>query len=485
MNKPSHQDASGPRGKSLHAILAYGARGWPVVPLHTPTEKGCSCGRPDCSSPGKHPRIQHGLKDATTDEATIQGWWKRWPEANVGIVTGALSGLVVIDQDGPDAEKALRDKELPATPCVRTGKGLHRYFAYPGVDTRRRIRLLPEVDLLGEGGYVVAPPSLHPSGHHYEWVNGFHHETLALAPCPAWLVSLARKKTNNRPSTPSVGETIPEGRRNATLTSLAGTMRNRGMGEEAILAALKEENAARCRPLLPNDEVCRIARSIIRYTPMAAIYHPSDLGNAELLVELFGNQIRYVHLWRRWLIWDEQRWVPDLGGGIDRLVSLAVRERLRRAAELEDQKERKKEVAWAITSEAANRKSGALDWARSQPGVPILPKDLDADPWLLNVQNGTIELRTGKLRPHDPADLITKLAPVEYDPDVTSLLWASFLDKITGGDDELKGFLQRTVGYSLTGDTSEEILFFVQGPTNTGKSSFIEGDYGPSTGPVG
>jgi hypothetical protein len=162
----------------LAAALDYASRGWPVEPLHTPTENGlCSCGKRNCSSPGKHPRTLHGLKDASTDPDVITKWWEAWPEANVGVVTGKISGLVVLDVDPrASGDKSLAELErehgsLPTTLEARTGGGgRHIVFAYPAGGVRTRIGLMPGLDLKSDGGYFVAPPSLHASGGRYEWV---------------------------------------------------------------------------------------------------------------------------------------------------------------------------------------------------------------------------------------------------------------------------------------------------------------------------
>ena len=153
------------------------------------------------------------------------------------------------------------------------------------------------------------------------------------------------------------------------------------------------------------------------------------------------------------------------------------------AASAGDEVQRKALGEHARKSESESRIKAAIELAKSEPGVPVLPDQLDVDPWLLNATNGTVDLRSGKLRPHCREDLITKLAPVAYIPDATLTQWDDFLADTTNADTDLIGFLQRAVGYSLTGDCREEVLFFVHGPAAAGKSTFIEvikaalGDY--------
>lgn len=169
-----------------------------MFPLHTIRAGRCSCRHEDCSHPAKHPLTGHGLRDATTSREQIGSWWGRWPWANVGIATGADSGLIVIDVDprsgGDDSLARLQSLmgSLPATLTVATGGGgRHLFYAHPGVEvgnTAGRLpgvaEALPGVDLRGDGGYVVAPPSGHASGRPYRWANGPNVE---LAPAPGWL----------------------------------------------------------------------------------------------------------------------------------------------------------------------------------------------------------------------------------------------------------------------------------------------------------
>lgn len=186
--------------RPIDAALVYAHRGWEVFPCHTPahTPGSCTCCRADCSSPGKHPRIRSGLHEAARDEAVIRRWWANWPDANVAIRTGAASGLVVIDIDpdhgGNETLQRVLDERgpLPACRTVRTGSGgRHFYFAHPGFDVPNDTgrRLGPGIDIRGDGGYVIAPPSLHVSGGRY--AVAAHGGQIV--PPPGWLAELLKR----------------------------------------------------------------------------------------------------------------------------------------------------------------------------------------------------------------------------------------------------------------------------------------------------
>lgn len=262
----------------LTAALGYAKSGWAVFPLHTPNGNGlCDC-RKQCSSPGKHPRTMNGLNGATTDEAQVRQWWGMWPHANIGVATGAKSGFFVLDIDkdhgGPESVKALTEKHglFPERIFQRTGGGgWHVLFKHPGIrigNIQSSDRLGRGIDVRGDGGYIVAAPSLHASGRQYAWGTPFDK----LPDAPHWLIEALRRPETSQP-TPhysSVAD-IPEGQRNNLLTSIAGAMRRRGLSEGAICAALKVENLQRCVPPLPEADIEKIARSIARYSPEAPI----------------------------------------------------------------------------------------------------------------------------------------------------------------------------------------------------------------------
>lgn len=243
------------------------ARGWKVFPVN-----------------GKVPATLHGLNDASGQEDTIAKWWTRWPDHGIGVATGEASGFWVIDLDSVEARDAFaalqaENGDLPHTVAAKTGKGWHVYWQMPeGVSIRNSAsKIAPGVDVRGTGGYVVAPPSIHPSGGRYGWIAGRDPDSVEIAQPPDWLLRIVQAPERPDRVAPSVdGETISEGGRNHVLTSLAGTMRRRGMARPAILAALHEENRLKCDPPLGDEEVQRIAESVSRYEPTAP---PSPNGN--------------------------------------------------------------------------------------------------------------------------------------------------------------------------------------------------------------
>lgn len=209
----------------------------------------------------------------------------------------------------------------------------------------------------------------------------------------------------------------------------------------------------------------------------------TDLGNARRLVAQHRGAIRFCYLWDKWLYWTGDRWMKDDVGETERYAK-AVAVSLKAEAEAcKDEYSARELTKWAKRAESSDRIHAMIRLARSEPGIPLRPDEVDPDPWLLNVANGTLDLKRGELKPHDPKDMITRLAPVAYDPKARCPLWEKFLLRVMEGDLELIDFLQRAVGYSLTGDTSEQALFFLHGVGANGKTTFVQtvsalmGDY--------
>jgi putative DNA primase/helicase len=199
----------------------------------------------------------------------------------------------------------------------------------------------------------------------------------------------------------------------------------------------------------------------------------TDVGNAQRLVARNGQDLRYCKEWGNWLVWDEVRWVSDTSYAVERQAKTTIRDLYRVAATLEDDDQRVKLSRHAARSESAPRIKNMIEMAKSELGVSVSPDQLDADPWAFNVQNGMLDLQTGRLQSHQREDLITKLSPVAFDPKAVCPTWIAFLDYILGGDEALGRFVQKAVGYSLTGSTQEQCYFILHGSGANGKSTFI------------
>jgi len=212
--------------------LAYAARGWLVLPCHEPTMTGCSCRRPDCASPAKHPRLRHGLHDATLDPALIRRWWARWPDAGVAVRTGAESGLVVVDVDRHSGGFTSLGQlqrchgRLAPTPVTFTGGGgRHYWFRHPGRSVANSTgRLGAGIDIRGDGGYVMAPPTKHISSRHYEWVA-----QPPLAALPDWVLERSREPIL-APPLPRHRSTAAGPWAGAALTAEVGRVRSAPQG---------------------------------------------------------------------------------------------------------------------------------------------------------------------------------------------------------------------------------------------------------------
>lgn len=240
----------------------YLARGWAVIPI----EPG-----------GKRPLVRwEEFQHRLPTEQELHAWFERWPLANIGIVTGMVSRLVVLDidprHDGDDALILLEHEHGPLPHSVEAltgGGGRHVYFLHPGKAMRNKVGLATGIDLRGDGGVVVAPPSVHPSGRPYAWEVSHHPDETPLAAMPLWLQSLV-EHDEMHPGRPMahwrslVRSGVPEGERNNTIASLTGHLLWHGVDAEVVLELLLCWNWIRCRPPLPDDEVARTVESIRR-----------------------------------------------------------------------------------------------------------------------------------------------------------------------------------------------------------------------------
>ena len=213
----------------------------------------------------------------------------------------------------------------------------------------------------------------------------------------------------------------------------------------------------------------------------------TDVGNAARLVRRHRQDIRYCPAWNSWLLWNGMRWQRDDRGLIIELAKKTVISIYVEAALADNPSQRRLLADHAKQSEGLARISAMKKLAESDQSIVVMPEELDSDPWLLNLENGTLDLRSEELRPHQREDLITKLAPVKYDPDAHCPLFMKFLARIFNDNQGIIEYLQRCIGYCLTGDTSEQKLFMLIGDGANGKSTFLVtiqwmlGDYSQQT----
>ena len=202
------------------------------------------------------------------------------------------------------------------------------------------------------------------------------------------------------------------------------------------------------------------------------VFANTDTGNSERLVALHGSKIRFN--WGRnvWHVWSGRHWEEDRAGRMEQLAKATARAIPDEARHLTGE-EYTRALKWAASSESSGKRQATVDLARSEDGVPVQPHELDADPWLLNVSNGTLNLRDGTLRPHQLEDLITRVIDVPYDPDATCPLFLAFLNRIFDRDEALIDYVQRIVGYSCTGSIREQMVVIAFGPGSNGKSTLI------------
>jgi putative DNA primase/helicase len=203
-------------------------------------------------------------------------------------------------------------------------------------------------------------------------------------------------------------------------------------------------------------------------------FEDSDAGNAEAFELLHGHRFRYNHTSRQWVMWNGYHWNEDRVDEANCEALKTVRRRHLAAISIKDHEEMEKRTKWAVNSESAWRIAAMLRSAQSIQSLATTADQFDRNPFLLAVANGTVDLRTGELRSPRPEDLITRATDVPFEPDAKAPRWIQFLNQVFAGDADLISFIQRAVGYSLTGDTSEQCFFVLFGGGANGKSTFIE-----------
>ncbi len=437
---------------------------------------------------------------------------------------------------GPEGEASLRALEeqygpLPTTAGVRTPRGRHIYFRHEGDSIPNSTsKLGPGLDIRGDGGYAVGPWSTHPSGVKYQWENNLAPYKASIADLPDWLLHLISRGSPEAP--PVLPESIPaerlagakayaaaalkgeldrlrktaKGQRNKTLNDCAFRLGQLVVWDLLDPHSVTEQLSKVAQQIgLEADEIGPTIRSGLgegqrspRQLPfLAAPSGPNDPLTQELAqlgetdtdnAERFARRCEHQVICtpgRGWLAFDGKRWQRD---ELRHVVQLAQNTARLIAAEARYRKRSVQRIARTKFAKSSLSKGGLdrmLDLAKGR----LMVKDevFDANPWLLNTETGTIDLRTGQLKAHDPRNFITKIVPVTYDPKAQCPTFKRFLTQALDGDRDLMEYVQKDVGYTLTGVTTEQVFFFLHGITNTSKSTIANlirqmlGDYGVHT----
>ncbi len=496
-------------GVLLEAALEYARAGLPVVPLHGIRDNGkCTCGNPTCASPGKHPRTRNGLKDATTKASQIRQWWGQgqWPNASIAGVGGDYLCLDIDAKSGggESLDELIQDNSpLPQTAVVLTGeyegeRGMHYWFTMPeGRTAASKIGLRKGIDIRCARGYAVLPPSPHASGVNYEWATPFAEVQEA----PGWLLDLtpiAVQGESTWSPNPKFRQakdireffkgrhSVPPGEQREFLVRAARSVLTTGKTVDEAANLLYEGEGGEggisaceaSREPWTYDEILYLVEDVFRKPPTSAMqkdfseegYTWDDWGNAERLVETFPeNQVFHVHEWGKWYIWDieEQRWVEDDGTKIRRTWEALTKDLWNESFGHDD----KAWVKFVSRCRSRGATDNAVHFARDY--VRVSPNELNANPFFLNCKNGVLDLKEGKLLPATPDLRLTKGCRAEYHPGKRSKLWEQVLVDLIP-DKELRTFVQKVFGYTLTGSVEEHKFFYFHGPPGSGKTTLLE-----------
>jgi P4 family phage/plasmid primase-like protien len=439
---------------------------------------------------------------------------------NIGIQCGEVSEhFCAADLDVAEA-RALAGYFLPDT--LKAGKedeGVPSHWTYisegaaykriAGIDDPEIVALKASND--GKGHYIVVEPSQHPSKGAYKWEGGFDVSKITRISSEDLEARVGRLGAATL-----VAQNMPQSGKHFYAQHLIGFMLKNGENSETVLhllraawkvcdalsaeadrdlEALVEDTADRLQnnePVSGGGKLGELVTDLPKRISQALGWSSPDItdgrtrfdltdpGNADRLIARHGKDIRYVWEWTSWIVWTGKRWEKKPGGDLMRMAVETAREIHAEASCEIDQNRQKAIYQHAMKSQSESRLNSMISIARSYLGIS--PDELDTDPMLFNVNNGTIDLRTGSLRAHNSEDLITKLAPVDFDPSARAPRFMRFL-KQTLVEDELISFMRRFLGYSLTGLTEERVLAVLYGIGKNGKSTLVElfqdlmGDY--------
>lgn len=448
------------------------------------------------STKNKIPLLDEWTRKASASEEVIKKWGSKFKDCNWGIATGLESGVFVVDIDpknGGDRTWAamMNGNSVPKTPEVVTGtRGTHLYFRYPTNIVVSNSSIGKGVDIRGEGGNIVAPPSVHPNGNRYAWAKGKTPDKVRIAKAPAWLLKKIKEATvMDFPSL--IGTKIDKGSRNNTIYHQSLLLARQGALFEFTLMTMKQWVKETKEFDMKDAEIKATVESAYKYFDTESVKKKeletielSDVGNAKKLLNDFGDIIKYAINFG-YHTWDGMRWFYDKESLRVKQLAIKAMDNFRDET-LESMKNTTDRNAiaafakiykWTIFSHNTAKLSSLIDLTKSYPQVATSLDNMDAENsmYLLNFNNGTLDLLTGVLHPHNREDMLTRKIEHDYDPKARCPTWLKTLHLAFNGDKELIDYFKRSVGYSISGDTSEQCFFICWGSEgNNGKSTMLE-----------
>jgi len=431
----------------------------------------------------KKPATEHGFKDAKCHPAHEEIWIKN-PNLNIGIATGKTSGITIVDIDsesgGAESYKFLLE-EYKLDPCtlrVNTPRGGFHLIYKDRIGFQSSNGILPGIDIKGDGGYVVAPPSVHPNGKEYQFENLANFLSLdqtqfesSLKEFPYELFQKI-KKSKKKVYVQEDGK-VNAGNRFEYLRSFTGKIRRAGVSHASALNLIGNENQTRCNPPKTEEEVRAIVDGIYKLdvsSPLISSPH-TDLGNAERLKTFSEDSALFVSRMEKWLVYDDKRYKVDDTSAIIQQCKSMLRFAQDLSATMPESDIKPKLQKHLKKCESRAKIQSMISLAEGE--MSVSPDELDQDPLKFNVANGTLCLKTGDLFPHNKKDKITKISNVIFDPIADCPRFEKFLFEVFDNNVELIEYFQKIVGYSLTGLTSEQCLFILHGSGSNGKSTLI------------
>lgn len=486
--------------KGLQELLALAAQGIKIFPIHGihPDTGHCTCNQAEnCQSPGKHPRQKGWEEIASTDVDKIHNWAASFPHCNWAAKTGLDSALLVVDIDpknGGDKtwSELLQNHKLNDAGMIVTttgSGGTHYWFKRYGKDIRSR-GFVEGIDIKGEQGLIVIPPSKHISGGSYTWQPGHDPLHAKKKTMPKWLKELIETNMDAHQQFGDMSGGWEQGSRNDKLYHHAYLLSVQGLPAATIrdlFDAIMAKEEAFINDPMDSDEIDRIIHNAqnkhqrdgatITTGGSLSFNDRNDSGNAARFVDQWRDDVRFIEDAQVWVCWSSNIWNVDWNNTYSyRLMMDTAKGIAAEAKGMTDKKEASLLLRWSSDSQNLSRIRPAVTLAQTYTDLHISAEEMNVHGEYIQCRNGLLNLKTGELSDFNKDLYITKSIDLDYNPEAECPIWEEGLRlSLDDEDEDLLQWIQRALGYSITGETSEQCMFICYGPEgNNGKSTLLE-----------